>query len=493
MIRWRSFRFQLLTAVNTAIALLLGIFLLVDYRTEIGQQVAAKHQALHEEVETLLPAILQMRHAGRDAVQAYIDGVCGRMRDTVSPGHHIAVGLGEEVLQAMIHDRDSPEIFAAMRAAANSPTHQAGFGDERMVAASSRQADVAVYASEFVTHIRRAAQRRVFHRLFRGVLLFLATAVVINVTFSRLASKPLRQLVETVRKIERGELGTRAGPFRTDELRYLSEAVNSMSVSLAEVERRRREEMARARHIQEQLLPEKVEVSGLRFAHLYRPADDVAGDYYDILPLRDGSWLACIADVTGHGVAAALSATMLKAFLQEATEQLCEPREILRFVNHRLAVLCRTENFASMAVVRCDLASHTLQYASAGHESGLLLAADGQLTELPSTGILLGILDEPDWGTQTLAFGPADRLLLATDGVTEAMDARQQMFGRQRLADQWQAARKRSIDEAIDRIARALDVHTANGPSNDDVTLLALEISSSTSSRTEPADIPPAV
>ncbi len=181
--------------------------------------------------------------------------------------------------------------------------------------------------------------------------------------------KTYRLMVRMV-GIEQGELGSRTGAFRTDEFCYLAEAVNSMSASLAEAERRRRAEMAYARHIQEQLLPGEVAVGGLQFAHLYRPADDVAGDYYDILPLHDGGWLDCIADVTGHGVAAALSATMLRAFLQEATEHHADPSRILRFVNHRLAVACRTENFASMVVVRWDLSSRRLQYASAGHESG---------------------------------------------------------------------------------------------------------------------------
>ena len=287
--------------------------------------------------------------------------------------------------------------------------------------------------------------------------------------------KTYRLMVRMV-GIDQGELGSRTGPFRTDEFRYLAEAVNSMSASLAEVERRRRAEMAYARHIQEQLLPGEVAVGGLQFAHLYRPADDVAGDYYDILPLHDGGWLDCIADVTGHGVAAALSATMLKAFLQEATEHHADPSRILRFVNHRLAVACRTENFASMVVVRWDLSSRRLQYASAGHESGLLLTAEGRLTELPSTGLLLGIVAEAEWQTRTFPAGPGDRLLLATDGVTEAMDARQQLFGRERLAAQWQAGRKLPLGEAVDRIAQPLDEQTADGPTSDDVTLPALEI-----------------
>ena len=483
MINLRSFRFQLLTAVNTAIGLSLGVFLVVDYRTEIARGIAEKHAALEEEVVTLLPAILQMQPLGAAAVQRYIDDVCGRMRDTVSPGHHIAVESGGQVLQAAAHHRASPEIFAAMEQAANSPTHQAGFGDERLLAASRRDGNTAVYASEYVTHIRRAANRQAVRRVLRIVWLALATGVVVNVVFARLANKPLQQLVETVRQIEQGRLGIQTGPFRSDEFRYLAEAINSMSSSLAEAERRRREEMARARSIQQQLLPQDVEAPGLQFATLYRPADDVAGDYYDILPLRDGTWLVCIADVTGHGVSAALSATMLKAFLQEAIEHHCEPSAILRSVNHRLTVACRTENFASMCLVRCDVGSQSLQYASAGHETGLLLSPDGRLTELPSTGLLLGILSDIDWQTRTVPAHPGDRLLLATDGATEAMNDREEMFGRPRLGEIWQTARRLPLDEAIAHLGQILEQYAGDRRATDDLTLLAVELARQPSAR----------
>ena len=477
----QSFRFQLLAAVNIAIAVLLGAFLVLDYRTEIAQRVSEKHSALQEEVDTLLPAVVQMRASGSGAIQRYIDGVCGRMRETVSPGHHIAVQMGAEVLQAVTHDRASPEIFAAMQDAAQSPAYQSGFGEERMVAARSQQEDVTVYASEFVTNVRRAAGRRMLHRLLRIAVLAIATAVVVNAVFARLANRPLRRLVQTVRQIEQGKLGVRAGAFNTAEFRYLAEAIDSMSCSLAEVERLRRAEMARARRIQEQLLPEpeNIQAGSLRFARLYRPAEDVAGDYYDIVTLRDGTWLACIADVTGHGVAAALSATMLKAFLQEAIEHHCDPSAILRSINQRLTVACRTENFASMCVVRCDPRSQSLQYASAGHESGLLLRGDGRLTELPSTGLLLGIMAHTDWQTQTVAIRPGDRLLLATDGATEAMDGDEQPFGRQRLAETWRETGRLSLTEAIECVGHILEQHAGDRRANDDVTLLALEVAPS--------------
>ncbi len=152
---------------------------------------------------------------------------------------------------------------------------------------------------------------------------------------------------------------------------------------------------------------------GLAFACLYQPAEDVAGDYYDISTLPDGSCLICVADVTGHGVPAALSAMMLKAYLEHACEHHnTDPGEILRFLNYRLAVVAQTDNFATMCIVVIDASRRCLRYASAGHETGLLLRGDGQVRELKSTGLVLGILEDTNWTTRSLEIVPGDRLLL---------------------------------------------------------------------------------
>lgn len=114
MLNVRSVRFRLLAAVNSAIALLLGVFLVVDYRQEIAARVAEKHVALEQAAKTLLPAVIRMRPDGEAAVQRYVDNVCGRMQDSLSPGHHIAVEMNGTVLQAVVHHRASAAIFDAM-------------------------------------------------------------------------------------------------------------------------------------------------------------------------------------------------------------------------------------------------------------------------------------------------------------------------------------------------------------------------------------------
>jgi sigma-B regulation protein RsbU (phosphoserine phosphatase) len=365
--------------------------------------------------------------------------------------------MNNTVLQAVAHRRASTAIFEAMKWAAAAPTHRAQFGDEELVVGSSGQDGTTVYVSEYVSNIRRAARGQILRRLPRIVLLVLVTAIVVNLVFLRMAARPLRKLVEAVRRIGQGEFGLQTGPFRSEEFDYLAGAVNTMSAALAENENRRRSEMDRAGNIQQQLLPGEVDVPGLRLAHFYRPAEDVAGDYLDIIALPGGDCLVAVADVTGHGVPAALSATMLKAYLQDASEHHRDPSDILRFLNHRLTGVAPTENFATMFVAVVDSDRSTLRYASAGHDPGLLMRANGSVTELPSTGLVLGILDDADWSTEILTVGQHDRLLLTTDGVTEAFSPAGKLFGRERLADEFMASASQAIEECSKQIRHAID------------------------------------
>ena len=112
--------------------------------------------------------------------------------------------------------------------------------------------------------------------------------------------------------------------------------------------------MDKAREIQQSLLPKDVDVAGLNVSSLFLPAEEVAGDYFDVITLHDGTHVVCIADVTGHGVPAALSAMMLKVLLAEACEHHSDPADILEFINRRLTGVCRTDGFVTMFVARFD-------------------------------------------------------------------------------------------------------------------------------------------
>ena len=135
-----------------------------------------------------------------------------------------------------------------------------------------------------------------------------------------------------------------------------------------------------------------------------------------------------------------------------------------------------------MFVARLDTREMALHYANAGHESGLLLPAGGKLTELTSTGMILGVMEDESWTTRTVAVHPGDRLLLVTDGVTEAMNPKEQMFGRQKLADSFNTCRDTDVSGTLERIGSAVADYCENRPYSDDVTLLALEVTADSSS-----------
>jgi len=471
-----SIRFRLLVAVNVPMALLLLVFLVLDYYREIAERVAQTHIALEDEAKTLLPAVLRLRAQGTPAVREYVDTICGQMQESTSPGHHIGARLGDVVLQATAHHRASPDIFAAMQAAGQSATHRARVGSEELVVGSSEYADVGVYVSEYLTNIQQSARGHALLRLARIVLLAVVATAVINLVFLRMAAKPLEKLVATVRQIAQGRLGVQAGPFEAAELEYLAGEINSMSSSLAEIDQHRRHEMDKARRIQEHLLPREISFPGLAVAHFYQPATEVAGDYYDMVALSDGSWLLCIADVSGHGVPAAMSAAMLKTLLMHAADRHVAPAQILRFINDRFAAVSLDGDFATMMLARWVPEAATLEYASAGHGNAWFLPEGGGApSELPSTGLPLGIQEDATWETGCVRVASGDRLLLVTDGITETFNPEAKLFGSSRLAEVFQKCRDVAVTELVKTIDEALSAHRAGGALTDDCTVVAIE------------------
>jgi len=471
-----SIRFQLLLAVNGTLAVLVGVLLAYDYASELAERFADKRVALEEEAKTLLPAIERLRHHGIESVQHYIDAVCGRMRDAESPWHHIAVHIDQDTLQASAHHRASPEILRAMEKAAQSPRRLAPFRNTELIVGAHRRDRVAVYVSETLDTLRQGIWYDVIRRLAGVVLLALATALVINVVLIRIVTRPLSRLVTIVQQIGRGRLGIQARDFRSAELNFLADEINAMSTALSAAQRDRAAQLGKARQIQEHLLPADCAIPGLNVARLFQPADIVAGDFYDILPLADKSWLFCVADVTGHGVPAAMSASMVKALLLQATEHLTSPADILQYLNHRFLAVSLLGDFVTMLLARTSARSKSVQYASAGHEPGWLLGSNGSPHELASTGLVLGVDEDEVWQEETIHVATGDRLFMVTDGVTETFNGQGELYGRQRLGELLDDCGGLALDEAVQRINQVLVAFRDGSRLSDDLTVLAVEI-----------------
>lgn len=466
--------FQLILSVNLVMSVLVIFFLAYDVRRDFDGRLQEKCVALEDEAKTLLPAVSQLKQHGRDDVQNYIDTVCGQMLEEHSPGHHIVVEFDGQTLQASAHHRASVDLLAAMRIAAKSPARRAPFDATELVVGVQTGDAATVYISETLKSLRRSVTVDAIRRL-TGLLVLLGVAgLLVNLVLWRVVTRPLNRLVTTVRQIALGNFGNQMQPLGSRELDYLAREINAMSKSLAKADRDRRFQLDKAREIQQSLLPGDIHATGIDSAHFFQPADEIGGDYFDVLPLQDGSWLFAVADVTGHGLPAALNAMLLKAFLVDASERYSNPGEILGFINQRLCAVCRTDFFVTMFVARCNSEHKELQYASAGHEPGLLLNLSEELTELSATGMVLGIASDNSWSTQSFSTQAGDRLLLATDGVTEAATAEGEMLGRKRLADLFRVSADKEIGQTLREVATAVFEHCGDQPQTDDITMLAL-------------------
>jgi sigma-B regulation protein RsbU (phosphoserine phosphatase) len=235
-----------------------------------------------------------------------------------------------------------------------------------------------------------------------------------------------------------------------------------------------RDELEVARELQSELLPHRVpEVPGYGFAHSYRTANEVGGDYYDFTPLPDGRLALAVADASGHGMAAGLVMAIANATLETALDLDPEPQSVLQLLNR---TLCRTGNrrtFLSLFYALLDPATGRLDSVCAGHPFPFLRRADGTVEELGCGGLPLGIREPIQPATSTTTLAPGDVLVFYTDGLVEATDPeRKEAFGYERL--QALVAEGGGPQDLHDRILAAFDAHTGGEPLLDDLTLVVM-------------------
>lgn len=472
-----SIRLKLLLAINSILMSALAVLLLIDYQQGLSERMQDKQVALSEEADVLLPAVIALQHHGSSDVQAYIDSACAQMQDSTSPGHHIAVVLNQEMLQARTHNRDSPTFIEAMRQGAASPDHQAIVDGQPILVGARTSGDTHVYVSEFTTNVRLAARSRLFARAGGIALIGLIAALIVNMVLLRLVTHPINRLVSTVRDIGKGRFAVTTERFGTAELDYLSNEIAAMSDLLAEADRHRQQQMAKARAIQQNLLPRPDHLKSAGICLTHHPAEDVGGDFFDAEYANGHQLIICIGDVVGHGVPAAMSAGMLKTLFSRSISHSCDPAAVLAEINRRFHAVTLESDFATMIMAVIDRREGRLVYASAGHVAAYLVKVDREVIELGTTGMLLGIDPEAECESSVVPIDDGDILVLLTDGLVETLSPSGKLLGCAPLREVLQDHDlNRSVQEIANALLQRARDHRKDGPQLDDVTLAVLKV-----------------
>ncbi|MGE5204308.1 MAG: PP2C family protein-serine/threonine phosphatase [Chlamydiota bacterium] len=233
-------------------------------------------------------------------------------------------------------------------------------------------------------------------------------------------------------------------------------------------------ELEVARQIQASILPTQVpEVRGLRISATYRPMACVAGDFYEFVPLDHEHAGFLVADVCGHGVPAALIASMLKVAVQSVAACADRPAEFLGALNRVLTDPLRGQ-LVSASYLWIDMVAHKASYSAAGHPP--LLRCNQEIELVESNGLLFGISPGADYPVRQLSLFSGDRLLLYTDGVTEAENTAGQAFGDYQLQ---RVLSQNSTEKAGDisrRIMTEIQTWQRTAEPQDDITLIVIDV-----------------
>jgi sigma-B regulation protein RsbU (phosphoserine phosphatase) len=253
----------------------------------------------------------------------------------------------------------------------------------------------------------------------------------------------------------------------------LEQTVEKGTIALQQQE----EELKRAREIQQMLLPNKLpQLPGAQISGAWQPAREVSGDYFDVIQLDEKRVGICVGDVAGKGITAALLMANLQASFRAFATADATPQVVCTKLNKFLCANVASGKFVTFFYAVLDAEKRMLVYENAGHCPGLLVRENGEVESLRGGGAVLGVLADWVYQDYEAQLQPGDKLLLWTDGVTEAENTQLEEFGEQRLVE---AARARDTT-ALDTQRAIMQRVTAFCAANfrDDATLLVLKIHS---------------
>jgi serine phosphatase RsbU (regulator of sigma subunit) len=269
-----------------------------------------------------------------------------------------------------------------------------------------------------------------------------------------------------------------------DEVSRAVEAQRQAAAERREAERRAAHELEIARQVQARLFPQRLpELESLEYAGACVQTRQVGGDYYDFLDLGQARLSLVLGDIAGKGIAAALLMANLQANLRSQSATAVEqPDQLLRSVNRLFYENTADNAYATLFYSEFDDRTCRLRYANCGHLPGLVIQADGTVKRLPSTATVLGLF--PEWQCRTSEFQlcPGDLFAIYTDGITEALNQRDEEFGEDRLLDVMRRARDLSPRHIVSAVFE--EVQRFSGEQQrDDVTLIVARCRSRESAR----------
>jgi DNA-binding GntR family transcriptional regulator len=336
----------------------------------------------------------------------------------------------------------------------------------------------AEHAASFHRTIVNASQNEVLLRVWNALAFELRIRAMVGKVI-----KDLPELVEShqpvVEALHQGR-GTEAGVL-------LRNLVGTFLDSLKKAERDSgvykaiRKDLERAKDVQKSFLPPRnLSIPCLGSETFYLPAGGLGGDYYDFIPLEGGRWGIAIGDVSGKGISAALMMASLQASLRaQALHPHSDLSTLIGHVNLAVHQSSPADAFASLFYAEYEPSTRLLEYVNAGHNPPVVIRSRGRRSkayQLKSTDLPIGISAKSKFPAAAFQLHIGDLLVAYTDGITEAENRDQELWGVHRLENLLRSASDASAEQIIERILEEVSIFADGQSQRDDITLLAMRV-----------------
>ena len=276
--------------------------------------------------------------------------------------------------------------------------------------------------------------------------------------------------------------------FSKQDIELLVTITNLLSISIENAilykealeKERIREQLNIARKIQQDLMPAEApqfddyDISGINIT-----CDETGGDYYDYFsPEPDKFVNIVVGDVSGHGIGAALFMATARAHIRASINNMSSILKAMSIINNLLIEdMEKNDHFMTLFVLRLDLESMKIKYISAGHETAIIYRRENKsFIELKSTGLPVGLIEDAEFKEEEHQLQPGDILFLYTDGIKEAMNKKEELYGYDRIKDILQESSELGVDEIRQKIISDVEEYCSGYPQQDDWTVVIIKV-----------------
>ena len=275
----------------------------------------------------------------------------------------------------------------------------------------------------------------------------------------------------------------RLSAYTTDDVEVLQFFADAAAISIQKAMLHKqlleqelvRKQLETAREVQSRLLPNHApNLAGYDIAGICVPAYEIGGDYFDYIPLTHNRLGLAVADVSGHGIPAALVMTAFRALLRTKARSLARPANIASMINRLLPEITADNHFVTALYAILDSSSGNLTYISCGHPPPVLLHANGEAELLEQSNTALGIFQSSHYTDKQVQINAGDTLVIYTDGITELVNDQGEYFGIQELLQIIQENKQLSAGNLVSKIMRAAQDFSKDVGFLDDITLVVV-------------------